>query len=96
MEKQPCVYIMASRKNGTLYTGVTSDLVKRVWQHKNNVTEGFTNKYSIHTLVWYELHSDMNEAIKHEKSIKKWRRDWKIKLIEENNPQWDDLYSSLA
>jgi len=95
--KQPCVYILASRRNGTLYTGVTSDLVQRVWQHKNNLTEGFTKKYSIHTLVWYEAHESMESAIGREKAIKEWRRAWKLALIESEsvNRQWRDLYDDI-
>jgi putative endonuclease len=90
---QPCVYIMASKRNGTLYTGVTSNLVQRVWQHKNNLVEGFTKRYSIHTLVWYEVHETMESAIIREKSVKKWKRVWKQALIEKNNPEWRDLYA---
>jgi putative endonuclease len=96
MTKQPVVYIMASRRNGTLYIGVTSDLVKRVWQHKNDVVEGFTKKYGVHTLVYYELHANMTEAIHREKQLKKWNRAWKIELIEKENPQWLDLWSTLV
>ena len=95
MEKQPCVYILASKRNGTLYTGVTSDLPNRVWEHKNNSVDGFTKKYSVHTLVWYELHGTMNSAIEREKIIKKWRRAWKIEMIEKRNPEWCDLYPGL-
>ena len=93
--KQPCVYIMASKPNGTLYVGVTSDLVQRVWQHKESLTKGFTSKYSVKTLVWYELHGSMPEAIAREKAIKKWRRQWKIELIVSMNPEWRDLYPTL-
>ena len=93
--KQPAVYILASQKNGTLYVGVTSDLAKRVWQHKNNQVDGFTQKYAVHTLVWYEQHASMESAIKREKAIKNWKRDWKIKRIEAQNPDWCDLYSGL-
>ncbi len=93
--KQPAVYILASKRNGTLYIGVTSDLVQRVWQHKNDVVEGFTKKYCVHTLVYYELHDDMENAILREKRLKKWNRDWKLLLIEEKNPDWNDLYSSI-
>jgi putative endonuclease len=96
MAKQPVVYIMASRRNGTLYIGVTSDLVKRVWQHKNDVVEGFTKKYGVHTLVYYELHANMTEAIHREKQLKKWNRAWKIELIEKENPQWLDLWPTLV
>jgi putative endonuclease len=76
--KQPCVYILASRRNGTLYVGVTSDLIKRVWEHKNDLVEGFTKRYSVHTLVWYEQHESMPTAIQREKAIKEWRRKWKL------------------
>ena len=93
--KQPAVYILASQRNGTLYIGVTSDLVQRVWQHKNDVFEGFTKKYGVHMLVWYELHEDMENAILREKRLKKWNRDWKLRLIEEMNPDWKDLYDSI-
>jgi putative endonuclease len=93
--KQPAVYILASRRNGTLYIGVTSDLVQRVWQHKNDVIEGFTKKYGVHLLVYYELHEDMESAILREKQLKKWNRDWKLRLIEEENPDWNDLYPSI-
>jgi putative endonuclease len=95
MDRQPCVYILASKRNGTLYTGVTSDLLARVWQHKNNVVEGFTSKYGVHILVWYELHDRMDSAIQREKAIKNWKRAWKIKTIEGMNPEWQDLYFSL-
>lgn len=78
-----------------MYVGVTSDLVKRVWEHKNNVVEGFTNRYDVHTLVWYELHETMESAIMREKAIKAWKREWKINLIVETNPQWQDLYPQL-
>ena len=95
MERQPSVYVLASKRNGTLYTGVTSNLLKRVWEHKNNVTEGFTQKHGVHSLVWYEVHDTMDTAIQREKAIKSWNRAWKIKVIEEMNPQWRDLYSDL-
>jgi putative endonuclease len=88
--------MMASKKNGTLYIGVTNDLLLRVWQHKNDVHEGFTKKYGIHRLVWYEETTDVKEAIQREKQMKKWRRQWKIRLIEEDNPSWDDLYEGLV
>ena len=90
------VYILASKKNGTLYIGVTSDLVKRIYEHKNNLVEGFTKKYNVHNLVHYETAEDINSAITREKQLKKWNRDWKIKLIEEGNPEWRDLYWGLA
>ena len=89
------MYILASRKNGTLYTGVSSNLVKRVWEHKNNIYESFTKRYTVHTLVWYEMHETMDSAILREKVIKNWKREWKIKIIEERNPKWRDLYSDL-
>ena len=93
--KHPTVYILASKRNGTFYTGVTSDLIKRVWQHKNNQVEGFTQKYGVHQLVYFEQHEEMNAAITREKQIKKWNRAWKLRLIEENNPEWRDLYEEL-
>jgi putative endonuclease len=91
--KCPCVYILASRRNGTLYLGVTSDLIKRVWEHKNDLVDGFSKLYSVHDLVWYEVHETMMSAITREKTIKAWKRSWKIKLIEKENPGWIDLYS---
>jgi putative endonuclease len=93
---QPCVYILASSRNGTLYTGVTSDLVRRVWEHKNETVEGFTKRYGIHTLVWYEQHETMESAIKREKAIKTWKRAWKLELIEKSNPEWRDLYTEIV
>ena len=96
MPKQPCVYILASKINGTLYVGVTSDLNKRIWEHKNNVIEGFTKRYSVHTFVWYETHESMESAISREKELKKWKRQWKLDLINETNPEWRDLYLDLA
>ena len=96
MSKQPAVYIMASKRNGTLYIGVTSDLIKRIWQHRNEVAEGFTEKYGVHSLVYYELYTDMAEAIQREKRLKKWNRAWKIRLIERENPEWLDLWPSLV
>lgn len=94
--KQPCVYILASRRNGTLYTGVTSNLIQRVWQHKNDLVEGFTKKYGVHTLVWIESHETMESAISREKAIKEWQRAWKLKLIESANPRWRDLYEDIV
>ena len=94
--KQPCLYILASRRNGTLYTGVTSDLVQRIWQHKNDLVKGFTQKYRVHTLVWYETHATMESAIGREKVIKEWKRVWKIELIETHNPEWRDLYEEIV
>ena len=93
--KEPCVYLLASNRNGTLYVGVTSDLVQPIWQHKNNLVQGFTKRYGVHTLVWYELCGTMNAAIAREKAIKEWKRAWKIRLIEEANPEWRDLYGDL-
>jgi putative endonuclease len=87
---------MANRKNGTLYIGVTDNLVKRVWEHKNNLVQGFTEKYNIHNLVYYELHQDINEAILKEKQMKKWNRIWKIKQINKLNPNWNDLYEQIT
>jgi len=95
MERQPCVYILASQRNGTLYIGVTSDPVKRTWQHKNDLVEGFTRKHGIHTLVWLEQHPTMESAIQREKALKKWKRAWKLELIEEANPEWEDLYPGI-
>jgi len=94
--KQPCVYILASRTNGTLYIGVTSNLTQRIWQHRIGAVEGFTKKYSVHRLVWYETHETMESAILREKRLKKWKRAWKLELIGEMNPNWDDLYDSLV
>jgi putative endonuclease len=91
-----CVYMMASKKNGTLYIGVTNDLVRRVWEHKHNIIQGFTQKYNIHKLVWFEATSDINAAIVREKRMKKWRRQWKIDLIEKENPEWVDLYDEIC
>ena len=93
--KQPAVYMLASQRNGTLYIGVTSDLVQRIWQHKSDVFEGFTKQYGVHMLVWFELHDDMENAIIREKRLKKWNREWKLRLIEEKNPEWKDLYDSI-
>ena len=94
--KTPCVYIMANKPNGTLYVGVTSNLVQRVWHHKNGTAEGFTNRYGIHRLAWYEIHESMEHAINREKIIKKWKRAWKLDLIERNNPKWADLYGEIC
>ena len=94
--KQPCVYILASRRNGTLYVGVTSDLVRRIWQHKNDLVPGFTQKYQVHTLVWYETHATMESAIGREKAIKEWKRAWKIELIKSINAEWRDLYKEIV
>jgi len=96
VENQPCVYILAGKRNGTLYVGVTSDLVKRVYEHKYDLADGFTKKYKVHCLVYFEQHQNMNAAITREKQIKKWNRAWKIELIEKNNPTWEDLYESIV
>ena len=93
--KIPCVYIMTNKPNGTLYIGVTCNLVARVWQHKNKVIDGFTEKYDLNMLVYYELHSSIREAIYAEKKMKKWLRAWKINKINEQNPNWLDLYDSI-
>ena len=95
MDKQPATYILASDRNGTLYIGVTSDLIGRVWQHREHVVEGFTSKYEVTRLVWYEMHGTMEEAITREKRIKKWNRNWKIRLIEDKNPYWNDLWGEI-
>ena len=95
-EWHPCVYLLASGRNGTLYVGVTSNLTQRVWQHKNDLTKGFTQRYGVHTLVWYEGHDTMENAIVREKAIKGWKRAWKMALIETSNPQWSDLYAELT
>ncbi len=89
------VYILASKRNGTLYIGMTSDLIKRVYQHKNDLVDGFTKTYGVHMLVHYETTGDVNAAILRERQLKKWRRSWKIALIEQANPQWRDLYADL-
>jgi putative endonuclease len=94
--KTPCVYILASQRNGTLYVGVTSNLVQRVWQHKEGVVEGFTRKYGIKLLVWYELHATMESAIAREKQLKAGKRARKIQLIEAMNPDWRDLYTDIS
>jgi len=90
------VYLLASRKHGTLYLGVTRDLIRRVYQHKTKATPGFTSRYGVVRLVWFECYDDATTAITQEKEIKKWRRDWKISLIEEENLDWVDLYGSIA
>ena len=96
MSHQPCVYILSSGPNGTLYIGVTSDLPKRIWEHKNDIVEGFTQKYEVHNLVWFEAHETMENAIEREKNIKKWNRKWKLRLIEQSNPSWRDVYEEVA
>jgi putative endonuclease len=89
------LYILASKRNGTLYIGVTNNLTKRVYEHKNNLVSGFTKKYGVHILVYYEVFSDVDQAILREKRMKKWKRQWKIELIGKNNPYWKDLYEEL-
>jgi putative endonuclease len=95
MPKQPAVYILASKRNGTLYIGVTSNLQKRAWEHKSDQVEGFTRRYGVHRLVYYELHDDMTFAIQREKQMKKWNRAWKLELIEKQNPGWGDLWEGI-
>ncbi len=87
--------MLCNKRNGTLYMGVTSDLIKRVYEHKNNLVDGFTKKYNVHHLIWYEIHETAKAAINREKQIKKWNRKWKLELIEKNNPEWNDLYDQL-
>lgn len=91
----PAVYLLVSQRNGTLYIGVTSNLIQRIWQHREGLAEGFTKKYRVKTLVWYEQHATMESAIAREKALKKWNRAWKLKLIEETNPQWRDLWPEI-
>ena len=93
--KEPCVYILASKKEGALYIGVTSDLIQRIWQHKNNVVKGHSSKYKTYKLVYFEQHETMENAILREKRMKKWNRQWKINLIEDANPEWSDLWSEI-
>jgi putative endonuclease len=95
MAKQPCVYILASRRNGTLYIGVTSDVLWRISLHKQDLIEGFTKRYGVHRLVYYEMHETMPSAIQREKRLKKWNRAWKIRLIESMNPEWEDLFDEF-
>jgi putative endonuclease len=96
VNKQPAVYILASKRNGTLYIGVTSDLGKRVWEHKNNVVGGFTKRYGVHRLVWYEVYEGMESAINREKQLKEWKRKWKLDLIERTSPSWEDFYDTIV
>jgi putative endonuclease len=95
MSKQFYVYILASERNGTLYVGVTSDLTKRIWEHKNKLVKGFTEKYGVDKVVYYEVHTDAENAILREKQIKKWNRSWKLRLIEGKNPVWKDLFDEI-
>jgi putative endonuclease len=94
-QKTYYIYILASKKNGTLYIGLTNDLVKRVCEHKERVVKGFTEKYHVNQLVYYEIHSSSYEAVSRERQMKKWNREWKIKLVEKTNPDWNDLYLSI-
>ena len=94
--RHPCVYILASGRNGTLYVGVTSNLVQRVWQHQNRFVEGFTQRHGVDMLVWFESHATMEAAIAREKALKNWKRAWKLELIEQANPYWRDLYGDVA
>ena len=94
--KEFYVYILCSKRNGTLYTDVTSNLIKRVYEHKNDLVDGFTKRYKVHRLVWYEAHESWKSAIKREKQIKRWKRAWKLILIEKSNPFWDDLYEAIC
>ena len=96
MDKASYVYMLASARNGTLYLGVTSDLVNRIWEHREGVFEGFTKKYGIKHLVWFEVHTDVVAAITREKQLKKWHRDWKINMIQQWNPDWRDLYEEIT
>ena len=93
--KQPAVYLLASQRNGTLYIGVTSNLIQRVWQHREGVVEGFTKQHDVKTLVWYEQHATMESAISKEKAMKKWLRQWKLATIEKTNPYWRDLWPEI-
>ncbi|MFW5634824.1 MAG: GIY-YIG nuclease family protein [Erythrobacter sp.] len=95
-ERHPCVYILASQRHGTLYIGVTSDLIQRLWQHRNGMIEGFTRRYGVHRLVRYELFGEMERAIAREKQLKRWHRQWKINLVESENPDWHDLAPGLG
>ena len=94
--RTPCVYILASKRNGTLYIGVTSDLVRRVWEHRNDLTAGFSKRYQTHLLVWFERHESMESAIVRERRLKEWKRAWKLELIEAANPAWRDLYREIV
>jgi len=96
MNKQPAVCILANKRNGTLYVGVISDLVTRIWENKNKMVDGFTKRYGVHQLVWYELHESMESAIKREKRLKDWKRVWKLELIERSNADWQDLYRTIV
>jgi putative endonuclease len=90
------VYILASKRNGTLYIGVTNDLTRRVYEHKNDLVHGFSNKYQTHLLVYFEITTNIESAIVREKNLKKWKREWKLGIIEKNNPEWKDLYDEIV
>ena len=94
--KQPAVYILATGKRGTLYIGVTSNLLARTWQHREHMIDGFTKRYNVTLLVWYELHGTMDTAILREKQLKKWNREWKLRLVQESNPDWRDLWNDIV
>ena len=96
MERRFFIYIMANKRNGTIYTGVTNNLTARVWQHKKSIREGFVSEYDLHKLVYFERHGNISSAISREKQIKKWRRKWKLQLIEKQNPEWRDLYEEIV
>ena len=96
MDKDYYVYVLASQRNGTLYVGITSNLIKRIWEHKNKAIEGFTQKYNVGKLVYFEQYRDPENAIKREKRLKKYNRQWKLELIEKENPEWRDLYTDLV
>lgn len=96
MTYQPCVYIITNRRNGTLYVGVTSNLSKRIWEHKTKVVRGFTSKYNLNKLVWYEQHETIELAVKRERDIKFWKRKWKLEIIDDMNPDWRDLYEDIV
>lgn len=96
MEKQPCVYIMTNKRQGTLYVGITSNILRRTWQHRTGQIPGFTKKYQLHMLVFFEFLASFPDAIKREKQIKHWKRRWKIGLIEKENPEWEDLYRRIV
>ena len=95
MAKQPAVYILTSKRNGTLYIGLTSNLIQRLWQHRNKQTDGFSQKYNVTRLVYFELHQEIGQAILREKQLKKWNRKWKLRLIEKHNPEWIDLWEQI-
>jgi putative endonuclease len=96
VEKAFCGYILASARNGTLYIGVTSNLIQRIWQHKEGIIGGFTKQHDVKQLVWYEQHENAESAIRREKQIKKWKREWKVRLVETDNPYWNDRYSEIV